>query len=352
MHGYDFIKRTIDTPYPSERNSYAMASFNNGVIMAGGIRASGDPHETWFFHCQEQSSRNYKVDILQKLKENCQWYQIVQNDRDTPHGQIHYQNLASLASNNVLVFDWKDPKRSCTWIFKKTAETNVVMSKSGQWECVGDNTNMPKIQSSVFVGGNDMTAILYGRSTQSYSLDTFVYNEDEPNRSSWIVGRVSNLPINKRTRSASCSVIMPNGKKFIAIIGGELATRNVVGDTWFYSQGCPAGYEKKNNKRYCAVCDTGFFRDNNRDDTQICSQCPPRVTTKGLGSIESESCDKPRHDACSGRETTMYYDNANGAVVCKCNFWSYGQSCEEIGLYGISWVYLVIISAMLMLICI
>ena len=130
--------------------------------------------------------------MLQKLKENCQWHQIIQNDRDTPYGQIHYQRLASLASNNVLVFDWKDPKRSCTWIFKKTTGTNVAISKSGQWKCVGDNTNMQTIQNSVFVGRDDMTAILYGRSEediQAYPLDTFVYNEDEPDKSSWIVGR-------------------------------------------------------------------------------------------------------------------------------------------------------------------
>ena len=211
-----FHKRTVDTPYPSERNSYAMASFNNGVIMTGGIRDSGGPHETWFFHCKQQDSKISKLSVLQKLQENCQWHQIVQNDRDTPYGQIYYQNLASIASNNVLVFDWKDPKRSCTWIFKKTTGTNVDISKSGQWKCVGDNTNMQTIQNSVFVGGNDMTAILYGRSQEnieSYPLDTFVYNEDEPDKSTWIVGRVSNVPINQRTQSASCSVINAKWEK-------------------------------------------------------------------------------------------------------------------------------------------
>ena len=69
-----------------------MASFNDGVIMTGGIRDLGGPHETWFFHCKEQDKIS-KLSMLQKLQENCQWHQIIQNDRDTPYGQIHYQAL-------------------------------------------------------------------------------------------------------------------------------------------------------------------------------------------------------------------------------------------------------------------
>ena len=102
-------------------------------------------------------------------------------------------------------------EKQCTWIFRKvdddaieTTISNNNIEESGKWECVGNNDNMPESSFSVFVGTKYMTTISYGRNNNVQSnsnsyLYTFVYNDEHPETSAWVVNTEQNIPIYRRT---------------------------------------------------------------------------------------------------------------------------------------------------------
>ena len=230
---------------------------------------------------------------------------------------------------------------------------------------------MPESSFSVFVGTKHMTTISYGRNNNVQSnsnsyLYTFVYNDEHPETSAWVVNTEQNIPIYRRTTSASCPVVVDeNGKTEIAILGGELESLELLGDTWFYSQGCPAGYEVITNNaaaaaaakmiNYCALCKPGYYSDSNYElDDQSCKQCPPLLTTGQPGSKSERDCNIPANDACNRNENVKYVDipkfYSTGKVMCECSFWYVGDRCEYIGFFGLRlYIWIIAILGILLL---
>eukprot|EP00943_MAST-04B_sp_MAST-4B-sp1_P001947 g1947.t1 len=338
-----YIEQRNNIPYPTERNSYAMASWNNGIIMSGGIMDDRDAFETWYFHCQDGNDKHNGIILdqeilIQELQSNCRWYKMIQPNSNTPVGEIPYIRLASLSQHDILVLSWRDPKNKCTWIFRKLSEDVVVsINQSGEWMCIGSNDNMPSLNQPVFVGLSYMTAVSYGENYMS-TIYTFVYNNAIPNASAWVGDTGDNVPIIRRKKSTFCLAINTKVKKnMLAIMGGEIESRELLSDTWFYVQGCPAGYEINDinpSSRYCSLCKKGFFKSGSRDDSKKCNKCSPLRTTKYTGSKYFQDCNIPSEDACSYKEDVKFFNSETGKVVCECDSFSVGDRCEFLGFLG------------------